>query len=205
MLYHISQISGLKTLRPHGSTHGAAYVYAIEDRTMGLLFGAKKDDFDFIMDVNEDGVPRISECYPRAFEAVYRGKCCSVYEVEETGFQRGLTPWEPELVCGHEVPVVRETVVEDLYHQLLEEERVGRLVICRYASDEAYRQMITAHVVDRIFRFDVDLHTCVQRDRRFAAHYQGIVQALLAVLDGHLLQSFEAGGTANGQRKNTEE
>lgn len=188
MLYHISQISGLKTLQPHKSTHGTAYVYAIEDRTTGLLFGAKKDDFDFIMDANEDGVPRISECYPQAFEAIYCGKRCSIYEVEETGFQRGLTPWEPELVCDHEVPVVCEIVVEDLYHQLLEEERRGRLVICRYTSSEAYRQMIAAHVVDRIFRFDVDLHTCCQRDKRFATHYQSIVQALSAVLDGHLLQ-----------------
>lgn len=36
-----------------------------------LLFGAPKDDFDFIMDINEEGIPEIYECYKNAFEIIY--------------------------------------------------------------------------------------------------------------------------------------
>ena len=188
MLYHVSQTSGLKTLKPHPATHKKAYVYAIEDLVTGLLFGAKKDDFDFMIDTDEDGIPVIFECYPEAFQTIYRGKSCSVYEVQESGFQRGMTSWSPELVCEYEVPVVREIVVSDLYQRLCEEESAGRLIIHRYEFCDAYRQKITNHIVDRIFRFDLDLHTCSKQDERFASHYYGVVQALLAVLDGHLLQ-----------------
>ena len=188
MLYHISQIPGLKNLKPHRSTHEKAYVYAIENLVTGLLFGAKQDDFDFIIDTDEDGVPVIFECYPEAFQTIYRGKSCSVYEVEENGFQRGMTAWSPELVCEHEVPVVNETIVIDLYQRLCEEENTGRLIIHRYEFYEAYRQKIANHIVDRIFRFDLDLRTFLKQDERFATHYRGIAQALLTVLDGHLLQ-----------------
>lgn len=188
MLYHVSQTLGLKTLKPHRSTHEKAYVYAVENLVIGLLFGAKKDDFDFIIDIGENGVPAIFECYPKAFQTIYRGKSCSIYEVEESGFQMGVTSWSPEFVCECEVPVVREIVVSDLYQRLHEEESAGRLIIHRYEFCEAYRQKIANHIVDRIFRFDLDLRTCLKQDRRFATHYCGIVQALLAVLDGHLLQ-----------------
>lgn len=186
MLYHVSRTPGLKILQPHLSSHGKAYVYTIEDLVTGLLFGAKMDDFDFIIDNAEDGTPRICECYPGALETVYQGRRCSVYEVEEAGFLRGQTSWVPELVCEDEVPVVDETVVGDLYLRLLEEEHGGRLVIWRYES--GHRRKIAAHVVDRIFRFGLDLNTLPQTDERFATHYKEIVQALLSVLDGHLLK-----------------
>lgn len=108
MLYHVSSTAGLKVLEPKTSSHGKAYVYAIENMVTGLLFGAKKDDFDFLLDEDECGNPVVYECYPNAFEKIYRGKCCSVYELEETDFKRGVTGWEPELVCDHEVPVQQE-------------------------------------------------------------------------------------------------
>lgn len=41
MLYHISDIHNLKTLVPKVSTHGKAYVYAIDNIVTGLLFGYK--------------------------------------------------------------------------------------------------------------------------------------------------------------------
>ena len=61
MLYHVSQKTGLKALQPHVSTHKKAYVYAIENMVTGILFGAKQDDFDFIINTDEKGIPAIYE------------------------------------------------------------------------------------------------------------------------------------------------
>lgn len=188
MLYHISPQAGLKTLQPHVSTHKKPYVYAIENMVTGMLFGARKDDFDFILTTDENQVPTISECYPDALIKKYQGQSCSVYEVEEEGFLRGMTSWSPELVCEREVAVVREIFVRDLYERLLEEEREGNLRICRYEFQQEYRKKIAAHVVDRIFRFEIDLSRIAESDIRFATYYKGIVDALSAVTDGHLLQ-----------------
>lgn len=187
MLYHVSPKAGLKTLRPHVSTHKKAYVYAIENMVTGMLFGVQKDDFDFYISTDSAGVPDVYECYPGAFQSVYQGKGCSVYEVSGEGFQRGMTSWSVELVCEGEVEVLKETVIEDLYRRLLEEEQKGSLRIHRYEFSDEYRERISRHVVDRMIRFGVDLHKCLEQDRRFSTYYRGLVQALIHATDGHLL------------------
>lgn len=49
-----------------------------------ICFGAPKDDFDLLMD-EVDGIPVLYECYPGAFQRIYAGKNCSLYEVSEEG------------------------------------------------------------------------------------------------------------------------
>ena len=187
MLYHVSPESGLKTIQPHTSTHKKAYVYAVENMVTGLLFGVKMDDFDFIISTDESGVPCVYECYPDAFRKVYQGKFCSVYTVDDSGFQRGMTSWSPELVCEKEVEVINELVIDDLYKQLLEEEQNGHLNIFRYTFSDEYRKKIASHILDRFFRFNIDLNKCIKKDVRFSTYYKNIVQALAGLMDGHLL------------------
>ncbi len=73
MLYHASKEKGLTILEPRVSTHGIAYVYAINNRITAACFGALKDDFDLLMD-EINGIPHLYECYPHAIEAIYSGK-----------------------------------------------------------------------------------------------------------------------------------
>lgn len=188
MLYHVSQKAGLKVLQPHVSTHKKAYVYAIENVVTGILFGAKQDDFDFIISTDENDKPIIYECYPDALKKKFQGKGCSIYEISEEGFQRGMTSWEPELVCECEVEVLNEIVVKDLYERLLEEEQNGNLEIHRYEFCDEYRKKISDHVVDRLIRFEIDLTKCMEQDVRFLTYYKNLVKALITVMDGHLLQ-----------------
>lgn len=82
--------------------------------------------------------------------------------VEDEGFRRGLTSWDEELL--------------------------GNLKICRYEFNDEYRKKITSHIVDRFIRFEVDLNNCLNQDNRFSTHYKGIVEGLLTIMDGHLLQ-----------------
>ena len=185
MLYHVSNIAGIKKLEPRVSTHKKSYVYAIDHLATALLFGAKHDDFDFLLVEDENGRPAIYECYPNAFEQVYSKKSCSVYELKEEGFLRGMTSWEPELVCEHEVEVMREIPVADLYQRLLEEESCGNLVVNRYEESIEYKKLISEHIVDRLIRFDALEH--LETDKRFQTYYKKICEALLSAMDGHLL------------------
>lgn len=189
MVYHISETSGITVLIPKVSTHKTAYVYAVEDLVTGLLFGAKHDDFDLRISTDEDGIPHVYECYPQAFRHIYEGRGCSVYELPEDGFLRGMTSWSPELVAEKEVAVQRETPVPDLYRRLLEEEEKGNLVIHRYQDSLAYKRMIAGHIVDRIIRFGI-LDGDWEGDSRFATHYRPLIEALLSAMDGHLLQGI---------------
>ena len=187
ILYHVSPTPGLTVLTPHVSSHGKAYVYAIDDLTTGLLFGVHKDDFDFLISTGEDGVPDVYECYPGAFQQVYEGKNCSVYEVSGDTFLRGMTSWRPELVSEAAVPVLRELPVPDLYTALLEQERQGSLRIHPYDHSPEYRTLIASHVTDRMVRFGLDLEHITETDPRFATHFNRLVKALQEATDGHLL------------------
>lgn len=182
MLYHISATPGLSVLKPHVSTHNKAYVYAVENIVTGLLFGVRQDDFDFMIDC-ADGMPTIAECYPNAFESLYGGKSCSVYEVAENGFMRGMTNWSAELVSENEVAVIREERVCDIRSRLLDEEAMGNLTIRRYEDTAQYRRVVSEHIVDRLIRFNA-VHT---EDKRIKNHYGKLINALQSITDGHLL------------------
>lgn len=187
MLYHVSKTAGLKVLKPHTSTHKQAYVYAVENKTVGFAFGAKQDDFDFIIDMDEQGILIVYECYPDAFNKIYQGKSCSVYCISEEGFQRGMTSWSAELVNPNEVPVLEEIRIEDIAAVLLEEEKRGTMKLFRYQKNAEYRKIIAEHIVDRIIRFELDLKSCMQNDSRFEIYYQALAVELLKITDGHLL------------------
>lgn len=185
MLYHVSSISGIKILHPRVSSHGKAYVYAIEDIVTGLLFGAKHDDFDFYISNDENNKPIVYECYPNAFEIIYKNKSCYVYEIDEKGFQRGVTGWSPEFVCENEVEVKREFLVSDIYSRLLSEQLLGNIIIHKYRNNLEYKKIISEHIVDRLIRFDA--LDWVETDRRFQKYYKNMIEALRSIMDGHLL------------------
>lgn len=169
-------------MKPQSSTHKKPYVYATENIVTGLLFGAPHDDFDFIID-EENGTPVIMECYPNAFYQIFKDKSCSVYEIDEDGFMRGMTPWAPELVSETEVKVIRESIVKDLYSSLLEEEAGGNLVIRRYEEKMDYKHTISEHIVDRLIRSDA----VYAQNERLEEHYCKLIDALQELMDGHLL------------------
>lgn len=182
MLYHVSKIANLKILKPQVSTHKKAYVYAVENIVTGLLFGVPHDDFDFIID-EENGVPVITECYPDAFALIFKDKTCSVYEVDDKGFMRGMTSWSPELVSENEVNVIREIKVKDIYSRLIDEEARGNLIVRRYENTADYKGIIAEHIVDRLIRFDA-VYT---ESERLRTHYGAVIDALKDIMDGHLL------------------
>lgn len=186
VVYHVSGTSGIRVLQPRVSTHNKAYVYAVEDLVTGLLFGARKDDFDFQICTDETGKTHVYECYPGGFRKVYEGRSCSVYELPAENFQRGKTSWTAELVSEQEVAVQSETVVTDLFQRLLEEEKAGSLFLHRYSDSPEYKKRIAEHVTDRLIRFGVLADDWV-KDDRFAVYYRPLIEALLSVMDGHLL------------------
>lgn len=185
IIYHVSPTRGIQVLSPRVSTHGKAYVYAIDNLVTALLFGARHDDFDFILCENDKGIPEVYECYPDAFARVYRGKSCSVYELRSDGFLRGMTSWKPELVCESEVDVEKEIVIDDLYTRLLDEQQKGNLIVHRYMDSTAYKKRISEHIVDRLIRFRA--LNRLETDPRFQMYYRQIIEALQSVMDGHLL------------------
>ena len=185
MLYHVSQVPGIKVLKPKVASHGKAYVYAVDNLVTGLLFGAAQDDFDFLITEDATGKPVVYECYPEAFHLIYQNKQCFIYKIADDGFIRGKTNWKPELVCERDVPVLDEITVDNLYHRLLYEEANGNLIIHRYENNLAHKRIISEHIVDRLIRFDAIKH--MENEIRGRTYYREIIKTLKNTMDGHLL------------------
>jgi len=185
MLYHVSNTHNLKVLIPRKSTHGKAYVYAVNNVVTGLLFGAKKDDFDFIVSVNKNGIPEIYECYKNAFETIYKGVSCSVYEVDDAGFLRGVTGWDAEYVSENEAKVLSETIVEDLFTRLCNEEEKGNLLVHKFRDSMKYKAIISNHIVDRIIRSGILDRPNIEE--RLIKHYGKIIDVLKELISGKYL------------------
>lgn len=185
MLYHVSKTHGLKVLKPQVSTHGKAYLYAVDNVVTGLLFGAKQDDFDFIISVNEDGIPEIYECYRNAFREIYEGVSCSVYEIDGTGFLKGITGWDAEYVSENEAEVLSETIVGDLYVRLCDEERNRNLVVHRFEDIDEYKGIISNHIVDRLIRAEILDRPCI--DERLVKRYGNIIEKIRELISGRYL------------------
>ena len=174
MLYHASKQAGLKELVPQISTHGKAYVYAINSRLTALLFGAPKDDFDILMD-ELDGAPVIYECYPDALKRVYWGKTCSLYGLHEAGFLPGQTGWEPELVCAHTVPVVSEEKIENIYTEVIQAIQAGDCIFHPYSEDSQYQAFLRDELSERIRHFGLSEEQ-IKSDPRFEAYFNRLLE-----------------------------
>lgn len=172
-LYHASRVSGLKRLEPHQSTHKCPYVYATQSKLAAMLFGAPKDDFDLLIDF-ENGKPVLYECYPNALKEVYSGKKCSIYTVEETGFQKGVTGWEGEWVCRSTVDVVHEEVVADLYKQLMGAFRAKECIIHFFSQEEEYLSLIREELQARVEAFGITEEQ-MRKDARFSKYHQRLL------------------------------
>lgn len=173
MLYHASCVSGLKRLEPRVSTHQTPYVYAIRSKLTAMLFGAPKDDFDLLIDL-EDGRPVLYECYPAALKKVYSGKQCSIYTVSENGFLTGMTGWEEELVCPTSVTVVGEEVVEDIYTQLMRASENEQCTIHFFAPEENYLSFLREELQERICAFGMTAEE-MRRDTRFLLYHHKLL------------------------------
>ena len=173
MLYHASKQAGLKELRPQISTHGKAYVYAINNRLTALLFGAPKDDFDILMD-ESNGTPVIYECYPDALKSVYWGKSCSLYSLSEDGFLANRTGWDPELVCERAVSVVCEERIENIYEEIIRAIQAGGCIFHPYSEDTEYQDFLRDELSERIKQFGIT-EAQMQADPRFELYFNRLL------------------------------
>lgn len=174
MLYHASKIQGLSVLMPHKSTGRKAYVYAINNKTSALCFGAPKDDFDLLMD-EADGVTVLKECYPRALEKVYSGKQCSLYTVDDELFASGITGWDAEFVSEKPVKVVSEERIPDILAYLLRAVEQGNCIVQRYTEDEAYLSMLRDEIQGRIAAFHLT-EAQIRQDYRFEYYFKNFLE-----------------------------
>lgn len=128
--YHCSPIGGLTKLEPRKpeSFDKPAAVYMTTSLPMALMYGVR--NFEYTYGYTKDGQIYYEEYFPNALEALYSGKSASLYECAPDCVAATKIP--NEVVTDLPVKVIRETVIPDVHEALLEQEKIGALVIRRY-------------------------------------------------------------------------
>lgn len=152
MLYHGSDVPGLKIIRANSKSHSSEKLvaYFSEDRCYALVCCRSKTENYVTMGVGADGKQHYFERFPNQLECIYRGKQGYIYLHASTdGLIRGKGhSWESE----RDVPVLQCEIIQDVYREILQEESMGNMVIHRYSEiDPSEQKMHANYFRDHLF------------------------------------------------------
>ena len=130
--YHCSPIKGLNVLEPRQpeSFEKPAKVYMTTLLPMALMYTVQ--NYEYSYGYTKEGQIYYEEYFPNALEILYRGKSASLYLCDPESTAPTAIP--NEVVSETPVPVIDEIHIPDACEALLEQERLGVLVIRRYHS-----------------------------------------------------------------------
>lgn len=128
--YHCSPKTGLTVLEPGRpkTFDKPARVYMTTLLPMALMYTVQ--NYEYSYGYTKDGQIYFDEYFPNALEVLYRGKSASLYLCDPAATETTQIP--NEAVSEAAVPVISETYIPDACEALLEQERLGTLVIRRY-------------------------------------------------------------------------
>ena len=130
MIYHCSPATGLKILKPHTPVHfdKPSRVYLTTSLPMALFYGIRH--FEYTYGYTKSGQIYFEEYFPNALETLYGKQSASLYLCQADSVETTSIP--NELVSAEPVTVIEEQPIPDLLEAILEQERIGALIIRRY-------------------------------------------------------------------------
>lgn len=164
--YHCSPIQGLTILQPRKpeSFHKPQAVYLTTLLPMALMYGIR--NYEYTYGYTREGQIYLDEYFPNALEILYQGKSASLYICKPQDTQTTRIP--NEAISLQEVTVLEEIRIPDVLHALLEQERLGALVIHRYGElSEGQRNWIRKAEADSIRE-----HNLTSTDSPMADYYR---------------------------------
>ena len=128
--YHCSPVSGIKILEPRSPRlfDKPARVYMTTLLPMALLYGVQ--NYEYTYGYTNDGRILFEEYFPNELEVLYKGKSASLYLCRPVSVETTRIP--NEAVSDNAVPVAEEIQIPDVYDAILEQERLGTMVIRRH-------------------------------------------------------------------------
>ena len=167
--YHCSPTEGLKMLEPRKPAcfEKPARVYMTTLLPMALMYGVR--NYEYTYGYTKEGRIYLEEYFPNALEILYRGKTASLYLCAPGTMETTRIP--NEVVSEGNVPVLKETVIEDVCEALLEQERLGTLVIHRYETLSQKKRDWIRRVEAQTIREQNLLHTEGPAAEYYRSHY----------------------------------
>lgn len=167
--YHCSPTGGLQLLMPGKPKHfdKSPRVYLTTSLPMALMYGVR--NYEYTYGYTKDGQIYLEEYFPNALEVLYRGKSASLYICGPEAVESTEIP--NEAVSEEPVAILEEIQIPDVAQALLEQEKLGDLVIRRYEDlTEKEKAWILRAEADSIRKKDL-LHNSGDEADYYRIHY----------------------------------
>ena len=167
--YHCSPTGEIRVLQPRQpvSFDKPARVYMTTLLPMALMYTVS--NFEYTYGYTREGQIYLEEYFPNALEILYRGKSASLYICDPESVETSRIP--NEVISEKEVTVIEEITIPDALEALLEQERLGSLVIHRYHElSEKKLEWIKRVEADGIKKMNL-IHTPVPMADYYREHY----------------------------------
>ena len=159
ILYHGSSVPDLKELTPHISEHKKPYVYFSTNIVVAALYTVHRIERPynwFTYGFNKDGIPVYTEYYPNGLADIYSGCCGYIYQCSKAENMSDLTNINGAYMCTDPIGVDKCIKLNDVYINLLEYEKDGKLIICRFKElSDKQRTNIANQIYQEILKYDL--------------------------------------------------
>lgn len=167
--YHCSPVSGLTMLQPRKPEmfEKPSKVYMTTLLPMALMYGVR--NYEYSYGYNKEGQIFYEEYFPNALDELYGGKSASLYLCDPENVDTTKIP--NEVTAEKAVPILREISIPDVLEALLEQERLGALIIYRYHELSEKRLNWIHHAEVEVILEKGILHTQGPMAEYYRTHY----------------------------------
>lgn len=125
-VYHGSNMSFLKVIKKHNSTHKRNWVYASYSKEVALIFISKQgNDLFYSLSFDGKNYPiELVERKPLMFKKIFN---CSgyIYKLDASNFMEGQTGWPGEVVSNTDEEVISFEYIDNVYDELIKLDNEG--------------------------------------------------------------------------------
>lgn len=153
VFYHASNTSGLLQLEPLSIMHGngTKVCYFTPNKVYALFYLRDMGINHVTCGVSDDGVVVYHEQFPRQLEVLYMGRSGTIYHCDGKDITEGHTKgvW----VAVSPITIKREEHISNVYEDICEAERLGKVHIIRYQTlSEDKKSEITEMMKNHILK-----------------------------------------------------
>ena len=153
-VYHGSNMSFLKVIKKHNSTHKRNWVYASYPKEVALIFISKQgNDLFYSLSFDGKNYPiELVERKPLMFKKIFN---CSgyIYKLDASNFMEGQTGWPGEVVSNTDEEVISFEYIDNVYDELIKLDNEGLIKLYLYPNRPDYVPLDNSDLISKVLRW----------------------------------------------------
>ena len=151
-VYHGSNKSNLKVIKPNISTHMKNLVYATPSFVVATIFLSKKgNDLYYYLGGKEEII--LVERKKDMFKDIFNISG-TIYKLSGENFLENQTGWSMEVVSNKEEKVLEEYTIDNLYNELIKLNNEGKLRIYFYPERPDFIPLDNSDLIPKVKKWE---------------------------------------------------